>query len=353
MTEQKNLVILSIVEFRSFHSAEGGSIMTDSVLEVVGSEVPNMPWEEKPKDYEDLLWRFSGNPIVDRRAIPGAHSVFNSGVVPFGNRFAGVFRADHTTRKQRLHVGFSEDGINWRIEPDPIQLDGPFDFDYGYDPRVVEFNGLWYLTWCNGYGGSPVIGLAFTDDFRIFCQMENITLPHNRNGVLFPRKIENMYVLLSRPSDDGHTQFGDIWLSRSPHLRYWGDHRLVMKPEQPWENLKIGAGPVPIETSEGWLLLYHGVLNSCNGFTYATGAALLDLEEPWRVIGRTKSCILWPEEPYECVGSVPNVVFPCAAICDSETGRLALYYGAADSVMAIAFGKIDEIIDRIKEDSSG
>ncbi len=113
----------------------------------------------------------------------------------------------------------------------------------------------------------------------------------------------------------------------------------------------MGAGPIPIETSEGWLLIYHGVLTSCNGFVYSAGAALLDLDEPWKVIARSRRYIMAPKTPYENVGDVPNVVFPCAALCDAETGRLALYYGGADTVVAVAFGYVDELIDYVKADS--
>ena len=139
------------------------------------------------------------------------------------------------------------------------------------------------MTWCSGYHG-PTIGVAYTHDFETFHQLENAFLPFNRNGVLFPRRIGESYAMLSRPSDNGHTPFGDIYYSESPDLVHWGRHRHVMAPVPlTWQSTKIGAGPTPIETDEGWLVLYHGVLTSCNGFVYSMGAALLDLEEPWKV----------------------------------------------------------------------
>lgn len=116
-----------------------------------------------------------------------------------------------------------------------------------------------------------------------------------------------------------------------------------------WQATKIGAGPIPIETSEGWLLFYHGVLTSCNGFVYSFGAALLDLDEPWKVIARSGSYLIAPRELYECVGDVPNVTFPCAALCDAPTGRIALYYGCADSVTGLAFCNASEIIGALKQ----
>ena len=115
------------------------------------------------------------------------------------------------------------------------------------------------MTWCNGYHG-PTIGIARTKDFVHFEQLENAFLPYNRNGVLFPRKFDGKFLMLSRPSDTGHTPFGDIFVSESPDLVYWGRHRHVMGRGWPWwQGTKIGAGPSPIETSEGWLLFYHGV----------------------------------------------------------------------------------------------
>ena len=118
-----------------------------------------------------------------------------------------------------------------------------------------------------------------------------------------------------------------------------------------WQGTKIGAGPIPIETTEGWLTIYHGVLTSCNGFVYSAGAALLDLDEPWKVRYRTAPYILSPQTLYECVGDVPNVVFPVAALCDAPTGRIALYYGAADTVVCLAFAQVDELIDFVKNNS--
>ena len=157
--------------------------------------------------------------------------------------------------------------------------------------------------------------------------------------------------MLSRPSDRGHTPFGDIFYSESPDLCHWGRHRYVMGTAKGWQSTKIGAGPNPIETTEGWLLIYHGVLTSCNGFVYSAGAALLDLDEPWRVIYRTDPYILSPKTLYERVGDVPNVVFPCAALVDASTGRLALYYGGADTVVCLAFALVDELIGFIKSHS--
>ncbi len=310
--------------------------------------LPDMPWEDRPAGCRDVAWRYSGNPIIPRDLIPSSNSIFNSAVVPFDGGYAGVFRCDDRWRRMVLHRGTSADGINWHIDHEPLQFlcDDPEigTFLEGYDPRVCWLEDRFYVTWCNIYHG-PTIGVAWTRDFDTFHQLENAFLPYNRNGVLFPRRINGNYAMMSRPSDTGHTPFGDMFYSESPDMRYWGNHRFMMAPAGGWQSKKIGAGPVPVETSEGWLLIYHGVLNSCNGFVYSAGVALLDLERPWRLIARSGPYIISPQTLYECVGDVPNVVFPCAALCDAATGRLAVYYGAADTVTALAFSYVDELID--------
>ena len=220
--------------------------------------------------------------------------------------------------------------------------------EYGYDPRICKIADTYYISWCCGYHG-PTIGMASTKDFVTFNRLENAFLPFNRNGVLFPRKINGKYAILSRPSDNGHTPFGDIFYSESPDMCHWGRHRHVMgTTELWWEYTKIGAGPVPIETKDGWLIFYHAVMNTCNGYVYSMGAALLDLENPCNVLKRTKAYLLAPEKDYETIGHVPNVVFPCAALHEPDTGRIAIYYGAADTYTCLAYTHLDEILTELK-----
>jgi len=315
------------------------------------ASIPNLPWEERPSECQDIVWRYRNNPIIGRSAIPKSNSIFNSAVIPYRDEFVGVFRIDDTRRVMNIHFGHSTDGFNWNIQHKPIQFlcDNPeiARFEYRYDPRLVKLEDRYYITWCNGYHG-PTIGIGYTFEFSTYYQLENAFLPFNRNGVLFPRKIKGKYAMFSRPSDKGHTPFGDIYYSESPDMIYWGCHRYVMGPGS-WCYTKVGAGPIPIETSEGWLMIFHGVLTSCNGYVYSMGAVLLDLEEPWRVIYRAAPYLLSPQKLYECVGDVPNVVFPCASIVDGDTGRMAIYYGGADTVVALAFTQVDELIQFIKD----
>ncbi len=313
-----------------------------------GASVPNIPWQEKPADCQNVLWRYSENPVIRRDHLAMSNSIFNSAVVPFEDGFAGVFRVDDKARNMELHAGFSRDGIHWEIDEkriDFLKTDPEIqDFQYGYDPRVCKIEDRYYVTWCNAYHWKPTIGCAYTYDFKTFHQLENAFLPFNRNGVLFPRKIGGNYVMLSRPSDSGHTPFGDIYLSQSPDLTFWGKHRHVMAPNMPWESTKIGAGPTPIETERGWLMFYHGVLTSCNGFVYSFSAALLDLDKPNKVLKRGREYLLNPTTDYECVGDVPNVTFPCANLVDADTGRIAIYYGCADTCTSLCFTTVDDVI---------
>lgn len=320
-----------------------------------GTNIDNLPWEEKPAGCTDVVWRYSQNPIIDKTFIKNSNSIFNSAVVPFEGEFRGVFRSDSNTRCQFLHVGKSKDGINWEIEDEPIKFECDVPeistFEFGYDPRVAKIEDKYYVVWCNGYKKKPTLGVAWTKDFVTFHQEENAFLPFNRNGVPFPRKINGNYAMLTRPSDSGHTPFGDIYYSESPDMTFWGKHRHVMGPKNYWDITKIGGGPVPIETDEGWLLIYHGVLTSCNGYVYSAGVAILDKDEPWKVLYRSNSYILSPQMDYERVGDVPNVVFPCATLCDAKTGRIALYYGAADTVVGMAFTTVDDLIKYAKENT--
>jgi beta-1,4-mannooligosaccharide/beta-1,4-mannosyl-N-acetylglucosamine phosphorylase len=303
---------------------------------------------------ETVFTRDARNPIITPAAVPRANTIFNSAVVPFGGRYAGVFRVDQIDGSVGLHVGWSDNAINWQIEPERIALtwddEGMSNRGEGYDPRITEIDGTYYVTWCAEYHG-PCIALAETKDFRSFRMIENALPPFNRNAVLFPRKINGLYMMFHRPSDPGHTPFGDIFVCSSPDLVNWGRHRWVFGPRGGWQSRKVGAGPVPIETPEGWLMIYHGVKITCSGFIYSAGAALLDLDKPWKVIRRTRDYLLAPTEPYERVGDVPNVVFPVATLLDGSTGRLSLYYGCADTCIGVAYAQLDALIDFVKTHS--
>lgn len=318
--------------------------------------IANLPWQDKPEGLNGApIWRYSDNPVIGRNPAEGVARIFNSAVVPYEGAFIGVFRGEQINGIPYIYLGRSQDGIHWSFDKNKIPFEdedgNPFMPVYAYDPRLVKVEDTYYIIWCQDFYGAA-IGMAKTTDFKRFVRVENPFLPFNRNAVLFPRKLHGNFVMLSRPSDSGHTPFGDIFLSESPDLVYWGKHRHVMgKSDEWWQNLKIGGGAAPIETSEGWLLIYHGVTNTCNGYVYSIGGAILDIDEPSKVKYRCENYLLTPEAWYEERGFVPNVTFPCATLQDAETNRLAIYYGAADSYVGLAFAYADELVQYIMDHS--
>ncbi|MBF0217115.1 MAG: glycoside hydrolase family 130 protein [Candidatus Omnitrophica bacterium] len=303
---------------------------------------------------ETVFKRYKGNPIITAAAVPRANSIHNSAVVEFGDGYAGIFRVDEIDFNFTMHVGFSKDGIKWAINPDVIKMkcDDPDIMTDArtYDPRLTKIEDTYYFTWCIDSKQGPCIGMATTRDFKTFHQKENLTIPANRNCVIFPRKINGKYAMYSRPSDRGHTPFGDMFYSESPDMTHWGCHRFVFGTRtSSWQSTKIGPGPAPVEIKEGWLLIYHGVWTSCNGYLYYAGGAILDKEKPWKVLYRTKDYLLAPTEIYERVGDVPNVVFASSAIV--KNGKMRLYYGCADTCISIADADMGELVKFIKKNS--
>ena len=294
-----------------------------SKVKMISPAVPNVPWQDKPEGHTGApVWRYSENPIIGRNPVEGVARIFNSAVMPYGDEFIGVFRGEQVNGIPYIYLGRSKDAIHWDFDKNKIQFvdeEGkPFMPIYAYDPRLVKVEDTYYIIWCQDFYGAA-IGIAKTTDFKTFVRIENPFLPFNRNAVLFPRKVHGNFMMLSRPSDSGHTPFGDIFVSESPDMVYWGKHRHVM--------------------------------GNCNGYVYSIGGAILDIDNPSIVKYRCENFLLTPEEWYEERGFVPNVCFPCATIHDSESGKIAIYYGAADSYVGLAFTTIDEVVDYIKEHS--
>ena len=312
-----------------------------------------MIWQEAPND-KAWIWRYDGNPLFDIENDEYFWHICNSAVVMFNGEYVGLFRCEDKRGIPDLYLGKSKDGANWTLETEPVAFYNPdgtrFTYPYAYDPRLIKIEDTYYTVFCADIEG-PSIYIAKTKDFKHFEKVPTGFLPFNRNGVLFPEKINGQYVMLSRPSDDGNTPFGNIYISYSNDLVYWGNHKLLMKNwlnECYWERLKIGAGPTPIKTDEGWLLIYHGVQRTCNSWTYSFGVALLDLEDPSKVLHRGSRYLLTPEKDYERIGFTDNVCFPTAALVDDE-GHVSIYYGVADTNMAIACTTVDKLLEFVKK----
>jgi len=310
------------------------------------------------KDARNILERHSSNPIISADKMPGVSQVFNPGVAEYDGKTIlalsivefNQYKHDKTNRGGITRIATSEDDINFTIRDESFiefeQYAYPYNqmFRHTIDNRITKIEDIYYMvtpvaTLDKWFG--PVGILGYTKDFKKYHPMEVISLPANRGVSLFPEKINGKYYRLDRPMNgDGK---GHIWLSSSPDLIHWGCHRPVLAPYTYWNSSKIGPTP-PIKTEEGWLVIIHGVSTTCGGTRYYIGAMLLDLESPWRVIGKTSSWLLAPEMPYEISGEVNDVVFPCGALPDIEKDQLRIYYGAADTRICLASGKLSKII---------
>ena len=191
-----------------------------------------------------------------------------------------------------------------------------------------------------------MVSLALTENFKEFKRVGPLVPPEDKDASLFPKKFEDKYILIHRPIIRGEAH---IWLSFSPDLIHWGGHRILMPARDGWwDQNKVGLGPPPIETPEGWLVIYHGVRTTASGNLYRVGMALLDLEKPWKVIRRSPGWVFAPTKFHEQVGFVSGVIFPTGATLNEE-GELKMYYGAADTYVCLAIANIKELIDYLKK----
>jgi predicted GH43/DUF377 family glycosyl hydrolase len=220
------------------------------------------------------------------------------------------------------------------------------------DPRVTWVAELeaWVIAYTSFGPGGPGLSLATTKDFRTVERLGMVRAPEDKNGALLSRRVNGEYVLFHRPVTQLAAR-ADIWLSRSQDLHSWAAPEPVMTAREGgwWDSARIGIGPPPMETAEGWLLIYHGVRTTVAGALYRAGLALLDLDDPSRVLKRCGEWVLGPSEPYELLGDVPGVVFPCGLVHDTGSDELRLYYGAADTCIAMATASLSDVLAFILE----
>jgi beta-1,4-mannooligosaccharide/beta-1,4-mannosyl-N-acetylglucosamine phosphorylase len=317
-----------------------------------------------------VLHRYPGNPILTADQVPfPSKLVYNPGVAKWEDRYVMLFRSDKGWDEQdkkapifEIGLAFSDDGIRWESELEPV-LSGWNDEDLGYyDPRIcpVEDRMLACYAEHTAHGWRGVI--AETLDFRQFEELHR-TVPDNRNIVVFPEKIDGKYWRLERPFpilSRQSRELHDIWISNSPDLRYWGESELLFTTEHVSDfcNVKVAAGPAPIKTEAGWLVIIHTVWEDetagKNGWedswkrTYCAAAMLLDLDDPRKVIGYSREPLFEPEADYETkMGFRYNVVFPSGLIVEPDQ-TVKLYYGAADSFVALATGNLSDLIAECK-----
>lgn len=300
----------------------------------------------------NVFTRHPGNPILQASDWPVPVNVaFNPAAALVNGVTVLLVRVEDRRGLSSLYAARSQDGVSgWKIDPSPALIPVPDDYnsEWGFeDARSVWVEELErFVVTCTAYGrAGPSVHLAMTTDFDEFEHVGVIMPPEDKNASLFPRRINGNWVLLHRPvTVTGHG--ADIWLSRSADLVSWRspEHVMGRRSGAWWDAMRIGVGPPPIETDEGWLILYHGVKQTVSGSIYRVGAALLDLERPQLVLKRTDDWLLGPETQYERVGDVDNVVFPCGII-ESPGGQLRVYYGAADTSVCLANTTVRCLLD--------
>ena len=314
-----------------------------------------------------MFHRVRNNPIISPKNIVSSNpamidvsSVFNPGAIKYDGKTILLMRVQNRGRETLIVKAESNDGIKFVIENTPIEISGlerPGETIFHiYDSRITYLEGIFYIMLAVDVVGKCLLGIIQTQDFNTFEFLGFTGNEDIRNGVLFPERINGKYVRFDRPNkkelESGAATGDAIWYSESDDLINWPVTRLVMEGRLHFWDENIGAGPPPVKTEKGWLLIYHGIAMHYQPI-YQAGVVLLDLNEPWRVISRGRYNVLEPREMWEMVGQVPNVVFPTGIIVDSydengfanHSSEVKLYYGAADTHIGLATSTIQSLID--------
>lgn len=300
-----------------------------------------------------LFKRYNNNPVLTPRMWPyRVNAVFNAGAVIFDERVLLLVRVEDMNGFSHLCRATSKDGFtNWEIDKAATLAPKPDEFPedkYGIeDPRIIklEEENRYAIVYTSFSESGPLVSLATTEDFNTYRRYGVVMPPDDKDASLFPRKFNGRYILLHRPSPRNYLLGANIWISHSPDLKHWGDSAILLPARRGswWDAYKVGLGPPPIETPEGWLIIYHGAKTTAAGSLYRLGLALLDLDDPCKVIRRCDEWVFGPNEYYERVGDVPDVTFPCGVIVRGD--ELIMYYGAADTTIAIATASLKEVLE--------
>ena len=303
-----------------------------------------------------LFVRSIANPILEPARWPYlVNAVMNAGATKVGDETVLLCRVEDRRGISHLTVARSPDGhTNWVVDDQPLMApDDKVEYEkWGLeDARVTRIDELdaWIVAYTTYGPGGPSLSMAMTRDFRTVERLGMVMAPEDKNGALLPRRIDGSWVLFHRPVSAMNMR-ADIWLSRSQDLRSWTAPELVLGSREGawWDSARIGVGPPPIETPEGWLMVYHGVRLTVAGALYRVGLALLDLDDPSRVIRRCDEWVLGPRAPYELTGDVPGVVFPCGMVHDADSDELRLYYGAADTTVGLATASLADVVEYVR-----
>jgi predicted GH43/DUF377 family glycosyl hydrolase len=311
--------------------------------------------KDNKKFKHELFQRYTENPILSVEDWPyKANSVFNAAAAQVDEKTLLLARVEDYRGISHLTAARSSDGItNWEIDEKPTLLPQPEKYHeeiWGIeDPRItwIEEMKKWAICYTAYSKGGPLVSLAMTKDFIEFERMGPVMPPEDKDAALFPVKFGDRWAMLHRPVARAMMFGANIWLSFSPDLKHWGDHHEVIHARMGgwWDANKIGLCAPPMETKEGWLILYHGVRTTASGSIYRLGLAMLDMENPTKVIRRSEEWIFGPKAHYEREGDVDDVVFPCGWIIKDE--KVYMYYGAADSRLCLATADFNELLDYI------
>jgi predicted GH43/DUF377 family glycosyl hydrolase len=307
--------------------------------------------------HPEILRRHKLNPILTAAdwSYP-INSVFNAGaaLLPDGTTLL-LCRVEDRRGLSHLCAARSVNGVDdWQIDPQPTLLPDPDHYPeelWGIeDPRITYVPELnkYAIVYTAFTRGGPGVALALTEDFSHFERYGMIMSPEDKDAALFPHRIGGYWALIHRPVSylGGH-----MWISYSPDLRHWGSHKLMLEARHGgwWDANKIGLSSPPIETPQGWLVIYHGVRQTAAGSLYRLGLALFDLHTPESCLKRSDEWIFGPEAPYEQHGDVGYVVFPCGATVAPDGDTIHLYYGAADTSIALATGSVRAMLEWLEQ----
>ncbi|MFO7446238.1 MAG: glycoside hydrolase family 130 protein [Ignavibacteriaceae bacterium] len=303
-----------------------------------------------------MITRYSKNPVLTKQDVPfKVNSIFNPGAVKFKNEYILLCRVEMPTGRSSFVLAKSKDGYNFKVESKPCLTPEDHKEFYEFvewgieDPRITQMGDKFFITYTGFSKYLPLVMLAETEDFYHYKIHGPISEPSNKDCAVFPEKINGMFWKMDRPSND---TINYIWLNSSNDLVHWGNYKALAEPEKgTWEADKIGGSTPPVKTDEGWLFLYHGVRGFGISNLYKIGVMLLDLNEPWKIAGKSVEPILSPEEDYERVGDVGNVVFTNGWIIEGN-GDVKIYYSGADSNVCIAETSMDYLLSLCKNGKS-
>lgn len=309
----------------------------------------------------ELFQRDPGNPILSVEDWPyKANSVFNAAATQINAKTLLLVRVEDFRGISHLTAAVSNDGVSsWQIDDKPSLLPEPEKYPeeiWGIeDPRItwLEEYRQWVIAYTAYSQGGPLVSLATTTDFKNFTRLGPVMPPEDKDAALFPVRFNGRWAMLHRPVAKSPDIPADIWLSFSPDLKHWGDHKVVICARRGswWDANKIGLSAPPMHTDSGWLILYHGVKTTASGSLYRLGLALLELDNPAHVLKRSQEWIFGPRAPYERQGDVDDVVFPCGWIRKDD--EILMYYGAADSCIGLARAKVSNLLEFVLNSEAG